>query len=111
MGIDIDPARIAEANANAREEGVEHLVSFRQQNAMEVDLSAASTVMLYMGAAMNLLLRSRLQKELQRGTRVVSHAYDMGDWAPLKTELVPHADGVSQLYLWRIGVEQAVCCA
>ena len=37
-------------------------------------------------------------KELKPGTRIVSHAFDMGDWKPEKTGQV----GSSSIYLWRI---------
>ena len=41
-GVDIDPQRIAEANENARKEGVAHLVNFVLQDAMTVDVSPAT---------------------------------------------------------------------
>ena len=89
IGIDIDAGRIAEAEANAYQEGVQHLVHFIQRNAMDLDLSAASVVTLYLGAAANLLLRRKLQNNLRPGARLVSLAYDMADWTPLRAELVP----------------------
>ena len=103
IGIDIDAGRIAEAEANAHQEGVQHLVHFVHRNAVEMDLSAATVVMLYLGAAANLLLRPKLQNNLRPGTRVVSLAYDMADWTPVRAELVPHDSGVSQVFMWRIG--------
>lgn len=102
VGIDIDPARIAEATAGAREHGVQHLVNFSRQNVMSVDTSPATVVVLYVGATTNILLRDKLQAELRAGTRIISYDYDMGDWAPVTTELAPHDEGVGQLYLWRI---------
>lgn len=47
---------------------------------------------------LNLKLRPKLQKELKPGSRIVSHAFDMGDWYPEDTEQV----GSSFIYLWRI---------
>lgn len=41
-GIDIDPARIAEANANARNANVTHLVSFKQADLFTSDFSDAT---------------------------------------------------------------------
>jgi Uncharacterised nucleotidyltransferase/Methyltransferase domain len=106
IGIDIDAGRVAEAEANAHQEGVQHLVHFIRRNAMEVDLSAATVVTLYLGAAANLLLRPKLQSDLRPGTRLVSLDYDMADWAPMRAELVPHDSGVSQVFMWRIGEEE-----
>ncbi len=38
IGVDIDPQRIAEANANAKREGVAHLVTFKLENALTTDI-------------------------------------------------------------------------
>ena len=98
VGIDIDPALIAQSRASARKEGVEGLVEFRQQDALTVDLSPASVVTLYLLTRLNEKLKPKLLKDLKPGTRVVSHAFDMGDWKPEETASV----GASSVYLWRI---------
>ena len=104
VGIDLDPERIAECRRNAREAGVEDRVSFRQADALSVDLSDASVVFLWLLPSLNLLLRPRLQAELRPGSRVVGHSFDMGDWLPDRTELVLQDDDeVSIAYLWLIG--------
>ena len=54
VGVDIDPQRIAEANANAKKEGVTERVSFRLQDALTTDLSDATVVTLYLLSASNL---------------------------------------------------------
>jgi SAM-dependent methyltransferase len=104
VGIDIDPALITQSRANARKEGVEALVEFRQQDALTVDLSPASVVTLYLLSGANLRLRPTLQKQLKPGSRVVSHQFGMGDWVPTRTETVTDQRGTSRLlYLWIIG--------
>ena len=104
VGIDIDPALIAQSRANARKEGVEHLVEFRQQDALTVDVSPASVVTLYLLSGANLKLRPTLQKQLKPGSRIVSHQFGMGDWVPTRTETVIDQRGTSRLlYLWIIG--------
>lgn len=104
VGVDIDPDRIAESKANAKREGVEALVEFRQQDARDVDLSGATVVTLYLLTEANLELRPRLQTQLKPGSRVVSHQFGMGDWVPQKAETFVDHNGYSrQLYLWVIG--------
>ena len=104
VGIDIDAALITQSRANARKEGVEGLVEFRQQDALTVDLSPASVVTLYLLSGANLKLRPTLQKQLKPGSRVVSHQFGMGDWVPTRTETVTDQRGTSRLlYLWIIG--------
>ena len=67
VGVDIDPALIAQSRANAKKEGVDRLVEFRQQDALTVDLSPASVVTLYLLTEANLQLRPRLQAQLKPG--------------------------------------------
>jgi len=101
VGVDIDPQRIAEANANAAAAGVSHLVSFKLQDAMKTDLSPATVVTLYLLSASNLKLRPILTRELKPGARIVSHTFSMGDWQAEKVDTFTDADGRSQtLYLW-----------
>lgn len=82
VGIDIDPLRIAEAMEYAGRSHVEYLVDFIEDNIFTADISEATVVTLYLLRAINLRLRPRLLKELRPGTRIVSHAFDMGDWKP-----------------------------
>lgn len=98
VGIDINPERVKEANENLQKAGVGNLVEFRQQDLFETDLSNASVVTLYLLPEINLRLRPKLFKELKPGTRVVSHAFDMGNWKPEKVQQV---DGKT-IYFWTI---------
>jgi SAM-dependent methyltransferase len=102
VGVDIDPQRIAEANANAKKEGVSHLVTFRLQDAMTTDVSEATVVTLYLLSASNLKLRPLLTKQLKPGARIVSHAFSMGDWQPDKVDTFTDTSGTTRtLYLWK----------
>ena len=79
IGIDIDPQRIAEANANAKTAAVEGRVKFILGDLFEQDFKEATVVTLYLLNTLNLKLRPKLWKELKPGTRVVSHTFNMGD--------------------------------
>ena len=101
VGVDIDPQRIKESEANAKAAGVDHLVSFKLQDAVTVDVSPATVVTLYLLSASNMKLRPILTKQLRPGARIVSHAFTMGDWAPEKTDEFPDQNGTMRtLYLW-----------
>ncbi len=82
MGVDLDPDRIQEANANAKQAGVTDRVRFVRQDLFKTDLREASIVTLYLLPRVNLELRPRLFEQLRPGTRVVSHAFSMEDWEP-----------------------------
>jgi SAM-dependent methyltransferase len=102
VGIDIDPERIAESKANARQAGVDHLVTFRLADALAADVSEATVVTLYLLSSSNLKLRPMLTRQLKPGARVVSHAFGMGDWEPEKSLDYQDANGSTRrLYLWR----------
>jgi ribosomal protein L11 methylase PrmA len=99
VGVDIDPRRIEEARRNARAAGVEHLVSFRVEDALETNVSDATVVTLYLVASLNARLRPRLMTQLRPGARIVS----IGDWDPDAVEAFRTADGQSRTLLrWNI---------
>lgn len=98
VGIDIDPERIREATDNVSRAKVAGKVRFIQGDLFEADISEATVVTLYLLTELNLKLRPKLMKDLRPGTRVVSHAFAMGDWKPERTEFV----NGSSVYLWRI---------
>ena len=79
LGVDLDAARIRDAEANARAAGVTDRVTFRQQNLFDTDLSQATVLTMYLLPSLNLKLRPRILA-LRPGTRVVSHDFSMGDW-------------------------------
>jgi cyclopropane fatty-acyl-phospholipid synthase-like methyltransferase len=101
VGVDIDPARIAESEDNARKAGVERLVTFKLQDALKTDVSEATVVTLYMLSAINVKLRPILTGQLRPGARIVSHSFAMGDWEPEHVETFRDAAGALRtLYLW-----------
>lgn len=100
VGVDIDPQRIKESNENAKAAKVTDRTTFLVQDLFQTDFKDATVVTLYLLPAVNMRLRPKLMSELKPGTRVVSHAFDMGDWQPEKTVTVP--GGGQQIFLWRI---------
>jgi ribosomal protein L11 methylase PrmA len=80
VGIDLEPERIKESNAYAKQAGVEDLVEFRLQDVMKSNISEATVVTLYLLPESNALLRPILEEQLKPGARVVSHNYHMPDW-------------------------------
>jgi ribosomal protein L11 methylase PrmA len=100
VGIDIDPARISDSNANAVREKVTDRVKFMNADifADSTNLSEATVVTLYLLPSLNVKLIPKLMRELKPGTRIVSNSFDMGEWEPEKTMEV---DG-RMIYYWTI---------
>lgn len=80
VGVDIDPMRISESNANALLAGVENLVEFQLQDVMKVDFSEATVLAIYLLPASLRLLRPLFETMLAPGTIVVSHNYAVPGW-------------------------------
>lgn len=102
VGIDIDAPLLARAQADARAAGVADRVTFRQQDAMTVDVSEATVVTLYLLAASNAKLRPILTSRLAVGARIVAHNYPLGgNWEPAVIDNFTDAAGTMRtLYLW-----------
>ena len=103
VGFDLNYNLLEWATANALAERVDSKVSFEGRDLFTVNMSPASVVTLYLLPALNLKLRPKLWKELAVGARVVSNAFDMGDWAPDRTFEVPTR--YRRAFLWTIKPE------
>jgi len=99
VGIDIDPQRVREAENQARQAGVGDRLEFRCADLFESDVSAASVVILYLLPHLNLRLQPRLLHQLEPGSRIVSHDFDMGNWRPDRLVKMQLEDELT-LYYW-----------
>lgn len=98
VGFEIDGDLVKQSRDNIRKAGVQAQAEIRQQDILTVDLAAASVVTMYLLPDVNMQLKPKIQSQLKPGSRVVSHAFDMGDWKPDRIERV---EGRT-LYLWTI---------
>ena len=98
VGIEIDPALVTQAQANAREAGVEDKVEFRLGDMYAADVRSATVVTLFLHPGPNLKLREKLRSDLPAGSRIVSYVWDMGAWTPAAVRRV----GEHRIFLWLI---------
>ncbi|MFN5940961.1 MAG: SAM-dependent methyltransferase [Polaromonas sp.] len=107
LGVEIDPRLVEVSKTNARTAGVADKTEFREQDLFKTDLAPATVVTMYLLPEFNLQLRPSLLG-LKPGTRIVSHDWDMGDWKPDRTTVVPvpnKAVGLeksSKIHLWTV---------
>jgi ubiquinone/menaquinone biosynthesis C-methylase UbiE len=92
LGVDIDPQRVKESNANVKAANVEHLVTIRQADIFTLDLSEATVVTLYLLPDLNVKLMPQLRK-LKPGARIVSHDFDMKGAKPVEVHRMSAGDG------------------
>jgi uncharacterized protein (TIGR03000 family) len=104
VGIEIDAKKAEEAKEAVKKAGLDKKITIIEGDALkDRDYSEATIVFLYMGNEFNNLLRPVLEKQLKPGTRIVSHRFVLGDWAPDKTIKVMGADGDEYtLHLWTV---------
>jgi Methyltransferase domain len=107
LGVELSPELVRRSRDNARRAGVADRVEFRVQDLFQTDLTQASVITMYLLPEVNLQLRPALL-QLEPGTRIVSHDWDMGDWQPDRTLTLPVPDkpvGLekkSRVHLWTV---------
>lgn len=110
LGVDFNPERLKDCDKSMSDAMLSPdqrmKLTFKQGDVLKMapeDFKDVDVVTLYLLPEVNLKLKPVLQKGLKPGARVVSHAFDMGDWAPDKTVQVPDADGFERtVHLWTI---------
>jgi SAM-dependent methyltransferase len=117
LGVEIDPQLVERSNRSARDAGVAERVQFRVQDLFETDLSKASVITMYLLPEFNLRLRPVILG-LEPGTRIVSHDWDMGDWKPDVSSILPVPDKkvglekFSRVHLWIVPAKvEGMWCA
>jgi SAM-dependent methyltransferase len=81
LGIEYNPKLAAYAQQQVERAGVSARARIIQGDIFQEDFSSATVVTMYLLPELNLQLRPTLLA-MNPGTRLVSHAFDMGDWEP-----------------------------
>ena len=95
VGIEFNPEMAQFARRKVAEAGMTDKVKIITGDIFQEDFSSATVVTLYLMPHLNMKLRPTLLK-MKPGTRVVSHAFTMGDWEPDETMSSNYAQG----YFW-----------
>jgi len=99
VGIELEPYLIERSRKLARERGVEDKVTFIEGDLFTADISSATVVALYLSPSINRRLEEKLKRQLQPGTRIVSHQFGIGSWVPAETV---RAENGNDLFLWTV---------
>ncbi|MEN3748285.1 class I SAM-dependent methyltransferase [Sphingomonas sp. HF-S3] len=98
LGVEIDHRLVTRARSLAQIADQSARARFLRADLFTVSLRDADVVTLYLLPDVNEKLKPKLLNELRPGARVVSHAFDMGDWPPD----VARSIAERQVYLWTI---------
>jgi cyclopropane fatty-acyl-phospholipid synthase-like methyltransferase len=99
VGVELQPGLVQASRQAALQAGVADRVTFVQDDFFQADISAATVVTLYLWPSVNDRLEARLRRDLRPGTRIVSHAFGIGQWNPEKTV---RAENGRELLLWTV---------
>ncbi len=105
LGVEIVPDLVERSRRNAQAAGVAQQARFEVQDLFKTDLAQASVITMYLLPEINLQLRPALL-QLAPGTRIVSHDWDLGDWAPERSITLDVPDKavgrekLSRAHLW-----------
>lgn len=103
VGIEIKRELVEQAREKVVKEGLEDLVTIYHGDMFQFDISEATIVYLYLTTDLNSQLKPKLERELRRGTKVVSHQFEIPGWVPARVEGVADSFGQPhKLYLYVI---------
>jgi hypothetical protein len=113
LGIEMNAALVETSRAAARREGVAERARFERGDALATDLAPASVLTVYLSPELNERLMPRIFAAMRPGSRVVSHDFAIGNWAPDRMERlnVPEKNngrgGESIVMLWIVPANAA----
>jgi predicted RNA methylase len=102
-GVEIDPDLHSGSSQKIKKLGLERHARIILGDMLKQDYSSADMITMYLLPTFNDRMRPILEKQLKKGTRVVSHDFEIPGWVPEKTEHVEDdGEGRSHtIYLYR----------
>ena len=103
VGIEINPTLVAETRQRVAELGLDKLITVQQAHLLEADLSPATVVTVYLLSSSNEQLKPKFEKEINPGSRVISHDFQFRDWKPTKTIEAEGESRPHRIYVYEMG--------
>lgn len=101
-GVELSPALVKRAQQMVESQGLQEQVKVLQGDMMQVDVSSANVVALYLMTDANEQLRPKLERELKPGARVVSLEFKIKGWKPARVEKVEAHRHPYTIYLYEL---------
>lgn len=86
VGVELREDLVKRTLSNVSELGLENTVKIFQSDIFDVNLKPANVIFLYLTTSANDKIRPKLEAELKKGTRIVSHDYEILGWKPIKID-------------------------
>ena len=102
VGVEMRDDLIERARTEIKKLSLEGKVTMVHDDFFNVDLSEADVVTLYLTTSGNERLRPKLERELKKGAKVISHDFKVGSWKPsvVYNELLGHT-----IYSYDVGAQ------
>lgn len=102
VGYDLDLDMVEMLENKITDSGMVGRIFAIQANFMEIDLSPATLITLYLTTSGNTKLKPKLEAELKSGSRVVSHDFPIHGWVTDQPDGTSHTIGSHKIFLYRI---------
>jgi predicted RNA methylase len=86
VGVELREDLAKKALSTIHDNGLTDRVTIVNGDMFNVNLTSADVVFLYLTTSANEKIKPKLETELKKGVRVVSHDYEIVGWKPLKVE-------------------------
>ncbi len=86
IGVELREDLVKQAMRKVMELGLQDRVKIIHDDIFNVNISMADVVYLYLTTSANEKVKPKLEAELKKGARVVSHDYEIIGWKPVKVE-------------------------
>jgi tRNA A58 N-methylase Trm61 len=86
VGIELREDLAKKAMSAIHENGLDDRVTIMNTDMFSVNLTSADVVYLYLTTSANEKIKPKLESDLKKGARVVSHDYEITGWRPAKVE-------------------------
>lgn len=86
VGVELREDLIKKAHEKISELDLDSKVKIMQSDLFKADLRLADVITLYLTTSANEKVKPKLESELRKGTRVVSHDYEVLGWKPHKID-------------------------
>jgi len=86
VGVELREDLAKKALSTIYELSLQDRITIVNGDMFNVDLTSADVIFLYLTTSANEKVRPKLDSELKRGVRIVSHDYEIVGWKPIKVE-------------------------
>jgi predicted RNA methylase len=86
VGVELREDLVKKALGSVYERNLQNRVTIVNSDMFKVDLSSADVIFLYLTTSANEKVKPKLEAELKKGTRVISHDYEIVGWKPVKVD-------------------------